>query len=66
MVVSPVATQPPQEQNYYEEPPQNDVYEEPPEPAQPQKEASPFQDEGTIFLNKGQCARALYDYQAGE
>ena len=57
-VVATPAAEPATEENYYEEPPADS-------PVADQREKSPFQDEGTIFLNKGQCARALYDYQAG-
>lgn len=49
----PVA-EPEQQENVYEEPPEHNG-----------REQSPYKDEGTIFLDKGQCARALYDYQAG-
>lgn len=55
-VITTPAAAPTVEDNYYEEPPA----------AADQREQSPYQDEGTIFLNKGQCARALYDYQAGK
>ena len=57
-VVATPAAEPATEENYYEEPPADS-------PTEDQREKSPFKDEGTIFLNKGQCARALYDYQAG-
>ena len=58
-VVATPAAAPTEEENYYEEPPAVDSQ------ATDQREQSPYQDEGTIYLNKGQCARALYDYQAG-
>ena len=57
-VIAAPAAAPEEEENYYEEPPADNHVAD-------QREQSPYQDEGTIYLNKGQCARALYDYQAG-
>uniref|UniRef100_A0AAZ3R4H3 Drebrin-like b n=1 Tax=Oncorhynchus tshawytscha TaxID=74940 RepID=A0AAZ3R4H3_ONCTS len=55
------APAPPTQHNHPTEPPQNDLYEEP-----PQVEENTFEVPAGEKMDRGVCARALYDYQAAD